>query len=442
MFCQPVAVVHGPYLSVRRPLAPRRLRLSFRASCRIRTNDPEITNHVLWPTELKRRVGKLTISRRYDLLPLLRSSPGGFTGSWPYRTYPFCGCKGRQISRSRNSSRPFFHKFASTYLSKLTAPPTTQDKRGQVCARPPTGLSAAGHRPARPGAKDSPPTAISKGATQPAARRNRKRPAPPRKRRAPISGHFRAQHAGNAPPPIRKRGIKFFPTMLYIIMKAVNQNKEFRMSFDENGRLGYWEQVVPCYTLFHPDTHTFTDIWSEYSDDFDTFYPKSVIRVQSDFVLPPCRLAVAFVEGVAGYVETKRQTRCRRQDERAWKAVERLSGTRQGGLMTDLGLSHSDRRYGAVSRRNRRHQGTPRATGQFLPRLLPTVAKLHRFCTRHIHGKPIPVSSHQVREIFRRERTNADTRLGLCQPCRSRRIPYVQAHQRHAGHSTPILTRP
>ena len=28
-----------------------------RASCRIRTNDPEITNHVLWPTELKRRVG-------------------------------------------------------------------------------------------------------------------------------------------------------------------------------------------------------------------------------------------------------------------------------------------------------------------------------------------------------------------------------------------------
>ena len=28
--------------------------LFSRASCRIRTNDPEITNHVLWPTELKR----------------------------------------------------------------------------------------------------------------------------------------------------------------------------------------------------------------------------------------------------------------------------------------------------------------------------------------------------------------------------------------------------
>ena len=31
-------------------------KLSFRASCRIRTNDPEITNHVLWPTELKRQI--------------------------------------------------------------------------------------------------------------------------------------------------------------------------------------------------------------------------------------------------------------------------------------------------------------------------------------------------------------------------------------------------
>ena len=29
----------------------------------------------------------------------------------------------------------------------------------------------------------------------------------------------------------KRRGIRFFPTMLYVIMKAVNQNKEFRMSF-------------------------------------------------------------------------------------------------------------------------------------------------------------------------------------------------------------------
>ena len=82
----------------------------FRASCRIRTNDPEITNHVLWPTELKRRVGKLTISRRYNQLPLLRSSPGGFIRSWPYRTYPFlfCECKGRHYFQNYNTFEYFF----------------------------------------------------------------------------------------------------------------------------------------------------------------------------------------------------------------------------------------------------------------------------------------------------------------------------------------------
>ena len=56
--------------------------LSIRASCRIRTNDPEITNHVLWPTELKRQVDKRFLSHRYNLLPLLCSQPGGFERSW------------------------------------------------------------------------------------------------------------------------------------------------------------------------------------------------------------------------------------------------------------------------------------------------------------------------------------------------------------------------
>ena len=66
--------------------------------------------------------------------------------------------------------------------------------------------------------------------------------------------------------------IKFFPTMLYVIMKAIHNHQEFRMSFNENGELGYWEEVVACYTLFHPETETFTEIWSEYSPSFEKFY--------------------------------------------------------------------------------------------------------------------------------------------------------------------------
>ena len=57
--------------------------------------------------------------------------------------------------------------------------------------------------------------------------------------------------------------------------------------------------------------------------DDNSLKPKSVIRVQSPFVLLPCRLSAIFAEGVAGYAETKRQTRCRQQDERAWKTEVR-----------------------------------------------------------------------------------------------------------------------
>ena len=57
----------------------------------------------------------------------------------------------------------------------------------------------------------------------------------------------------------KERNLKFFPMMLYAIMKAVNQNKEFRMSFNEQGELGYWDEVVPSYTLFHEENKTFTD---------------------------------------------------------------------------------------------------------------------------------------------------------------------------------------
>ena len=71
---------------------------------------------------------------------------------------------------------------------------------------------------------------------------------------------------------VKERKLKFFPTMLYCIIKAVNQNKEFRMDYDKEGNLGYWDYVVPSYTIFHNDDKTFSDIWSEYSEDFSVFY--------------------------------------------------------------------------------------------------------------------------------------------------------------------------
>lgn len=46
-------------------------------------------------TYTNKKTGKLLTSHRYNQTPLLHSCPGGFIGSWPYKTYQWC--KGNNI---------------------------------------------------------------------------------------------------------------------------------------------------------------------------------------------------------------------------------------------------------------------------------------------------------------------------------------------------------
>lgn len=39
-----------------------------------------------------------------------------------------------------------------------------------------------------------------------------------------------------------------------------------------DGELCVWDRVVPNYTIFHADDCTFSDCWTDFSDDFGTFY--------------------------------------------------------------------------------------------------------------------------------------------------------------------------
>lgn len=70
---------------------------------------------------------------------------------------------------------------------------------------------------------------------------------------------------------IKQSKQKFYPTMLYFISRVVNNHKEFRMALNNNGEVGVFDKLFPCYTVFHKDTETFSNIWTEYSDEYDTF---------------------------------------------------------------------------------------------------------------------------------------------------------------------------
>ncbi|MBV4418454.1 chloramphenicol acetyltransferase [Clostridium tyrobutyricum] len=75
---------------------------------------------------------------------------------------------------------------------------------------------------------------------------------------------------------IKKRNLRFYPSFIYVVSKAINHNMEFRMSYDNEGKLGYWKYTNPVYTLFHEDDKTFSDIWTYYNEDFSIFYADCV----------------------------------------------------------------------------------------------------------------------------------------------------------------------
>lgn len=71
---------------------------------------------------------------------------------------------------------------------------------------------------------------------------------------------------------IKSKNIKLYPTMLYYITDIVNKHDEFKTAFNENGELGIYDEMIPCYIIFHKDTKTFSNIWTKYTSNIDDFY--------------------------------------------------------------------------------------------------------------------------------------------------------------------------
>ena len=60
--------------------------------------------------------------------------------------------------------------------------------------------------------------------------------------------------------------------MIHSIAKIVNRHKEFRMALNTENTVGYFDVVHPSYTVFHPDSETFSSLWTLYQEDFGSFY--------------------------------------------------------------------------------------------------------------------------------------------------------------------------
>ena len=68
----------------------------------------------------------------------------------------------------------------------------------------------------------------------------------------------------------RANGYRFYPAAIYCVTRTLGRIENFRMFRNADGELCVWDRVVPNYTIFHADDCTFSDCWTDFSDDFGT----------------------------------------------------------------------------------------------------------------------------------------------------------------------------
>lgn len=70
---------------------------------------------------------------------------------------------------------------------------------------------------------------------------------------------------------LKNRQQKLYPAMLYYLTTIVNRHPEFRTALNEQGGVGIYREMIPSYTVFHKDSETFSELWTEYTADYETF---------------------------------------------------------------------------------------------------------------------------------------------------------------------------
>jgi chloramphenicol O-acetyltransferase type A len=80
---------------------------------------------------------------------------------------------------------------------------------------------------------------------------------------------------------IKKRDIKLYPTMIYLLSMIVNKREEFRMAIERDSGVGVFDFLHPSYTIFQSASETFTNIWTEYNPLFPAFYKQYVSDVKN-----------------------------------------------------------------------------------------------------------------------------------------------------------------
>ena len=66
------------------------------------------------------------------------------------------------------------------------------------------------------------------------------------------------------------KGAHLYPTIIWLITKAVNKIPEFRTALTDEG-VGIYDELNPAYTIFNKENNNFSGIWTEFYADYNDF---------------------------------------------------------------------------------------------------------------------------------------------------------------------------
>lgn len=71
----------------------------------------------------------------------------------------------------------------------------------------------------------------------------------------------------------KQKNTKFYINFLYILAKVLNSREDYRMGYLwQTDELICYDIIHPTQYIFHDDTETCTPVYTEYHEDYETFY--------------------------------------------------------------------------------------------------------------------------------------------------------------------------
>lgn len=80
---------------------------------------------------------------------------------------------------------------------------------------------------------------------------------------------------------IKENGLRLYPVFTWIVSKAINNHQEFKMSFDQEGRIGYFDEIGPNYSVLNDDTKIMSSLYTPFYSSFAEFYDGMVNEMES-----------------------------------------------------------------------------------------------------------------------------------------------------------------